>query len=255
MLRHFPDKTKIVFFDLEYYVPEDSRQRKTPGGMTFSPVLLGHKILGGTFQTYFPILDKIESARPVWEWRNGSEKAVLQEVLRLLKREWSPIETRDQLGSLMLCGIGISHSDVPALLAKMTAHQLDSPARIYDLLYGCRQIDLTTATYCQFSFNQSYFAYPKSKSHLYQKYLDGKTIESGKSVWALYEAKDYAAIEERSVAEVSDSVAIYKTMFEHKKRIDRDLARLKKLDKQSKLAADAEPMANPSLQPTASGGG
>ncbi len=255
MLRHFPDKTKIVFFDLEYYVPEDSRERKTPGGMTFSPVLHGHKILGGTFQTYFPMLDKIEQARKIWEWRSGSEKGVLQEVLRLLKHEWNPIESRGQLGSLMLCGIGISHSDVPALLAKMTAHQLESPARIYDLLCGCRQIDLSTATYCQFSFNQSYFAYPKTKSHLYQKYLDGKTMESGKSVWQHYEAKDFAAIESRSVAEVNDSVAIYKAMFEHKKRNDRDIARLKKLDKQSKLAADGDVMTNPSFPPTAFGGG
>ncbi|OQW88922.1 MAG: hypothetical protein BWK72_07195 [Rhodoferax ferrireducens] len=116
-------------------------------------------------------------------------------------------------------------------------------------------MDLSTATYCQFSFNQSYFAYPKTKSHLYQKYLDGKTMESGKSVWQHYEAKDFAAIESRSVAEVNDSVAIYKAMFEHKKRNDRDIARLKKLDKQSKLAADGDVMTNPSFPPTAFGGG
>lgn len=252
MLRHVPDKTKIVFFDLEYYVPQASRQRKTPGGMTFSPVLPGHKILGGTFQTYFPMIDRLEPARAIWEWRSGSEKAALQAMLSLLKHEWRPIESRGEHGSLMLSGIGISHSDVPALLAKMTALQLDSPDRIYDLLCGCRQIDLTTATYCQFSFNQSYFAYPKSKSHLYQKYLNGKTLESGKSVWELYEAKDHAAIEARSMTEVTDSIAIYKTMFEVKKRRDRDLARLKKLDKQVNTAADAA-TANPSIERTSIG--
>ena len=91
MLRHFPDKTKIIFFDLEYYVPLESRERRTPGGMTFSPVLRGHKILGGTFQTYFPMLDKIEPARQIWEWNQGSEKAVLESILRLLKHEWRPI--------------------------------------------------------------------------------------------------------------------------------------------------------------------
>ena len=236
MLRHYPDKTKIIFFDLEYYVPGDGRDRKTPGGMTFSPVVRGHKILGGTFQTYFPMIDKLEPARSTWEWRAGSEKAVLEAILRLLKHEWAPIESRERLGSLMLSGIGISHSDVPALLAKMTALQLDEPSRIYDLLCGCRQIDLTTATYCQFSFNQAYFAYPKTKSHLYQKYLNGKMMESGKSVWDLYESKDYPAIEARSTAEVSDSIAIYKAMFETKKKHDRELARLKKIDKQAARA-------------------
>lgn len=250
MLRHFPDKTKVVFFDLEYYVPEEYRGRRTPGGMMFSPVLPGHKILGGTFQTYFPMLDKIEPARKIWEWHSGSEKAVLQEFLRILKHEWQPIESRDQLGSLMLCGIGISHSDVPSMLAKMTSHQLDSPERIYDLLCGCRQIDLSTATYCQFSFNQAYFAYPKTKSHLYQKYLDGKKMESGKSVWEHYEQKDYAAIEARSVAEINDCVAIYKAMFDHKKRIDRDISRLKKIDKQSKANDESDATAQQSLQQT-----
>lgn len=234
MLKHFPNKTKVLFFDLEFYVPPASRERKTASGMIFSPVLSDHKILGGTFQTYFPMLDKLKPARQLWEWRSGSEKAMLQDVLALLKLEWSPIEREQKHGSLMLSGIGISHSDIPALLAKMVAHNLDRHDRIYDLICGCRQIDLSTATFCQFSFNNSFFAYPKSKSQLYQKYLESKTIETGKSVWDLYESRDYTAIEARSTGEVADSISIYKAMFEHKKRIERDLSRLKKLDKEKK---------------------
>ena len=220
-------------------MPEASRNRKTPGGMTFSPVMHGHKILGGSFQTYFPMLDRLGPLRRIWEWTCGSEESTLREVLNLLVKEWRSIENKESHASLMLCGIGISHSDVPVLLAKMNAHNLDSPERIYDLLCGCRQIDLTTATYCQFSFNNSYFSYPKSKSHLYQKYLNGKSLESGKSVWELYESGNYAAIEARSSEEIADCVAIYKAMFDHKKRIDRDLDRLKKIDKKSKSVTDA----------------
>ncbi len=239
MLRHFPDKTKIIFLDLEYYVPQASRERKSPGGMTFSAVLPDHKILGGTFQTYYPMLDRLSPAREIWEWTAGSEKEALREMLLLLEKEWRSIEREQKHGSLMLSGIGISHSDVPALLAKMTSYNLDSPHRIYDLLCGCRQIDLSTATYCQFSFKNSYFAYPKSKSHLYQQYLSGKILESGKSVWELYETGDYKAIERRSLMEIADTIAIYKTMFENKKRIDRDLERLKKIDKERAAAAEA----------------
>jgi hypothetical protein len=231
MLRHFPDKTKIVFFDLEYFVPPDSRERKAPGGMKFSPHLPGHRILGGTFQTYFPMLDKLEPAKQIWEWRAGSEKQVLQQTLDLLKAEWREIEKKPDLGSLMLCGVGISHSDIPALLAKTVAHELDSPVRIHDLLCGCRQIDLTTATYAQFSFNNAYFAYPKSKAHLYQKYLGTKGVGSGTVVWELFEKGNYAAIEARALSEVWDSVAIYKQMVMTKKQEDRKLARLKKLEK------------------------
>lgn len=231
MLRHFPNKTKVIFFDLEYFVPLEARGRKSPGGLSFSPVSPGHKILGGTFQTFYPILNELLPPRQIWEWGVGSEKAVLQQVLELLKQEWRAIESKNHAGSLMLSGIGISHSDIPTLLAKMVAHDIDAPARIYDLITGCRQIDLSTATYCQFSSGQGYFAYPKTKADLYQKYLSGRTMGSGKSVWDLYEAREFLAIEARSTQEVTDSITIYKAMFDLKKRMIKSLERMKKLDK------------------------
>ena len=119
-LRFYPEKSKIVFLDLEYFVPANDRQRKTPSGMTFSPVLPGHKILGGTFLTYYPMQDKVGKRNKFWEWQLGSETKVLQSIYDLLEREWKSIETKDQAGSLMLSGIGISHSDVPSLLTRLT---------------------------------------------------------------------------------------------------------------------------------------
>ena len=220
--------------------------------MSFSPVSPGHKILGGTFQTFYPILNELMPARQIWEWGAGSERAALGQMLELLKQEWRAIKSKNQVGSLMLSGIGISHSDVPTLLAKMVAHDLDAPARIYDLITGCRQIDLSTATYCQFSSSQGYFAYPKTKADLYQKYLNGRTMESGKSVWDLYEARDYAAIEARSTQEVTDSITIYKAMFDLKKRVAQGMERLKKLDKARELERVALSLDTPSFG-TASG--
>ncbi len=233
MLRFYTNKTKIIFFDLEYYVPATDRERKTPGGMTFSPVLPGHKIIGGTFLTYYPMDDRLGKRIDLWEWKLGSERNVLQAIFDLLQREWKSIEAKDQAGSLMLSGIGISHSDIPSLLARLTSCSIAYSARIYDILCGCRQIDLSTATYCQFSFNQSYFAYPKTKSALYQKYLNGKKMESGKSVWAHYESENYQAIESRSNDEINDALAIYKSMFDLKKQHDASLKRLKRLEKQN----------------------
>lgn len=236
MLHFKPDKTKIIFFDLEYYVPEESRKRSTPSGMVFSPVLPGHKILGGTFQTYYPLLDRIGPARNFWEWSHGSEQSVLSEIIALLEKEWASIERDTSHASPMLGGIGISHSDIPILLAKITSYGLAKNERIFDLICGCRQIDLSTATYCQFSFNNKYFSYPKSKAHLYQKYLAGKIIESGKSVWELYEKRDHPAIQSRCESEVADSISIYKSMFDHKRLIDRDLSKLKRMEKEAKAA-------------------
>jgi hypothetical protein len=240
MLRFYPDKTKVIFFDLEYYVPTTDRGRKTPGGMMFSPVLPDHKILGGTFQTYYPMQDRVGKRRTIWEWNLGTEKEVLRAIFDLLQQEWTSIEAKDQAGSLMLAGIGISHSDVPALLARLSSSAVASQDRIYDLLCGCRQIDLTIATYCQFSFNQAYFSYPKTKSAIYQKYLAGKKIESGKAVWDMYEAGDFGAIERRSTEEIDDALAIYKAMIDIKKLNDRSLAKLKKLEKTSQVPSPTE---------------
>ena len=226
MLRFYPDKTKIIFFDLEYYVPAKDRKRKTPGGMVFSPVLPGHRILGGTFLTYYPLQDRIGKRSDIWEWKLGSENAVLRDIYELLQREWKSIEAKDHAGSLMLSGIGISHSDVPALLARFSSCSIADHYRIHDLLCGCRQIDLVIATYCQFSFNQSYFAYPKAKSALYQKYLNGKNLAPGKSVWDLYESKSFGDIESRCREEVDDALMIYKGMFDLKRRNDQSLKRL-----------------------------
>jgi hypothetical protein len=247
MLRHYPNKTKVIFFDLEYFVPLGDRGRKSPSGMTFSPVTLGHKVLGGTFQTFYPMLNELLPAHRVWEWGTGSERGVLQQILDLLKQEWRTIGSKNQGGSLMLCGIGISHSDVPTLLAKMVEYDLDTPERIYDLITGCRQIDLSTATYCQFSSSQGYFAYPKTKAELYQKYLTGRAMESGKSVWDLYETRNFAAIEARSTQEVEDSINIYKAMFDLKKRVSKGIERLKKLDKAQELERVALSLDTPSF--------
>ena len=237
MLRFYPEKTKIIFFDLEYYVPSTDRERKSPSGMTFSPVIPGHKILGGTFLTYYPMQDRIAKRRSIWEWLVGDEESVLREIFELLQQEWRSIEANDQAASLMLAGIGISHSDIPSLLAKLLPSKVAEKHRIFDLLSGCRQIDLSVATYSQFAFNKSYFSYPKSKSALYQKYLSGKRLDTGKTVWEMYEAGDFGAIEHRCAEEVDDALVIYKAMIDKKKENDRSLRRLKKLEKLQELGS------------------
>jgi hypothetical protein len=238
MLRFFPERTKLLFFDLEYYVPPAGRSRKSLTGMLFAPSLPGHKILGGTFQCYYPMLDRLDPPVQHWEWHHGSEKVVLRSIYELLRAQWRSIAVKTDAGSLMLGGIGISHSDVPALLSKFMSHKIAAEDQTYDTLCGCRQIDLTTATFSQFAFNTGYFAYPKSKAHLCQKYLAGKQVESGKVVWQAYEARDFAAIEARSTEEVTDAIAIYKAMVERKKRTDSDLRRLKKIERSQAESSD-----------------
>lgn len=131
----------------------------------------------------------------------------------------------------MLAGIGISHSDIPALLARMISTRVAPPENVHDLICGCRQIDLSVATYSQFSFNQGYFSYPKTKAALYQKYLVNQKMESGTTVWDAYDAENYQAIESRCKQEIVDMLAIYKAMVDLRKRTDSSLKRLKRLEK------------------------
>lgn len=229
MLRFYPETTKVIFLDLEYYVPKADRGRASYGGMSFSPFLPGHRIIGGVFQTYFPMQDRLEAPHGFWEWELGSEAAVLRTLYQHLGTQWRSISK--QSGSLMLAGIGISHSDIPALLARMVSAEVAPPENVHDLLCGCRQIDLSVATFCQFSFNQSYFAYPKTKAALYQKYMPNRKMESGTIVWDAYDAKNYQAIESRCRQEIDDMLAIYKAMVDLRKHTDSNLKRLKRFEK------------------------
>lgn len=229
--KFFPERTKIIFFDLEYYVPPVDRKRPTFSGMSFSPHMEGHKVLGGSFLTYYPIEDRIGKRLNFWEWNIGDERGVLEAIYKNLEAEWKSYSHPEQAGALMLSGIGISHSDVPCLMARMAKYDLAKASRIYDVIYGCRQVDLSVATFCQFSFNKGYFSFPKKKMELYQKYIDGKKIDSGKSVWDAYESKDFSAIESRCSDEVDDCLNIYKAMFDLRKARDSEFRRLKHLEK------------------------
>jgi hypothetical protein len=235
MIRFNPKTTKVLFFDLEFFTPPKDRERITPGSMKFSPVRPGHKIIGGVFQTYYPMLDKLDDPIAIWEWKLGSERAVLKKIQSILHKEWYCFEKYPPLGSLILCGIGIARSDLPALYARMTALSINRPERLYHLLFGGQLIDLTISTLCQFNFNYPYFAYPKPKAELYQKYLNGKKIEPGLKVLDFYDRSAFDEIESRTLEEVKDMIAIYKAMFDRNHKVGADLRRLKKIDKE-KLA-------------------
>lgn len=229
MLRFYPETTKMVFLDLEYYVPMGDRGRTSYGGLSFSPFLPGHKVLGGVLQTYFPMQDRTEPPLGFWEWDLGSEEAMLKALYTYLESIWRSIKR--QSGGLILAGIGISHSDIPTLLSRMVSAGVASPQDVHDLVCGCRQIDLSVASFAQFSLNNRYFAYPKKKAELYQKYLPGRRMESGTNVWEAYDAGSHSAIEARCKQEIDDMLAIYKAMVDISKRTNGALKRLKRFDK------------------------
>lgn len=211
----FPDKhTKVIFLDLEYYVPQTDRAARSSGGMNYSPYKEGHKIIGGVFQTYYSKLREAQPPKAFWEWELKTERAVLAAILRHLVQEWEPLRRTKDACSLVLSGIGITHSDVPVLMARLLHYQLAKAEDLFGLLYGARCIDLSTLAITQFKVTSPHLAYPKSKAHLYQKYQVGSTLDRATSVWKHYDAHQYDSIEDRCRTEVADCMDIYKAIMD-----------------------------------------
>lgn len=54
IIQYYPEKTQIIFFDLEFYVPECDREGRL--GLKANPYKNDHFLIGGTFIKTFPLL-------------------------------------------------------------------------------------------------------------------------------------------------------------------------------------------------------
>ena len=68
IVQYYPEKTQILFFDLEFYVPENDREGRL--GLKANPYKNGHFLIGGTFLRYFPLLnhEKNNIKKEFWIW-------------------------------------------------------------------------------------------------------------------------------------------------------------------------------------------
>ena len=114
--------------------------------------------------------------------------------------------------SPLLCGIGISSSDVPVLIELFKRYKILSNAEAFRFQSNFRVIDLSQLGIVCFN-NGNDFLYPKIKNELLNKFMSGTKFESGKSVWDLYESKDYTGITERVNDEIISTHHIYKSLL------------------------------------------
>lgn len=128
--------------------------------------------------------------------------------------------------SPILCGIGITTSDLPILIELFKRYKILTNAEAFVFQNKFRVVDLSQLSISTFN-NGNNFLYPKSKNEILLKYINGKKFESGKAVWELYESKDYAGIEERVLDEVTSTHKCYKL-------INDDLHNFKALEKAEK---------------------
>lgn len=226
-----PEKCRVIFFDLEFYVPLKGRERE---GFCYNPWDKGSKLLGGSFLVANPEKDlkpeSVVTARNIksfWLWESNSEKELLEKVYVLLKKSYDVVyKAHDGKVSPILCGIGISSSDVPILFELFKRYKILSNAEAFYFQNKFRVIDISQLSIATFN-NNSNFIYPKQKKLILQKYMPGKKFESGKSVWGLYDEKNYEGIKARVIDEVLCTHHCYMKVLE-------DFRNFKKLEKNKK---------------------
>lgn len=110
---------------------------------------------------------------------------------------------------LILVGTGISRLDVPTLYVRSALHRIDAEAALYETYFKTKVVDLGDVGIALFKSNPTiYSIYPKTTNVLVSRLQIQTHKTSGKSVWDLYEAREFDAIKERTAGEVADVMEI-----------------------------------------------
>lgn len=237
-------KCRVIFFDLEFYVPVESRAKT---GFSYNPWDESCKILGGSFLTANPEKDFgiseesiLRKTKSLWLWEHGSERELLYKIYITLKDVRDYVhQAHDGAVSPILCGIGITSSDVPILFELFKRFNILSNQEAFSLQNSFRVIDLSQLAVATFN-NSNNFLYPKTKNHILNKYLPSTRFDSGKSVWDLYEANDYDKIQSRVLAEVFSTHKCYELIYS-------DLNKFKILEVNDKKRKSLERKNSPDL--------
>ena len=225
------EKCRVIFFDLEFYVPESSRLEV---GFSYNPWDESCKFLGGSFLVANPADDfdickseVIRKTKSFWLWNYASEKELLENIFTILKAAHDKVKrAHDGAVSPILCGIGITSTDIPILFELFKRFKILSNEEAFRLQNGFRVVDISQLAISTFN-NPNYFLYPKTKSQILNKYVPNLTFETGKSVWHLYESNKLEEIQQRVELEIFVTHKCYES-------IKADLENFKKLEELEK---------------------
>jgi hypothetical protein len=206
-----PRFTEVIYFDIECYVPINERQQ-SKSSMKFNPCKDKDFVLGGVFRRSFPLQNRIEQPKEIWNWKPEAEKATLTEIYSFFKQSWNLLDGKtDQNPDLILIGTGISRHDIPTLYMRSLKHNIDSQEALYETYFKTKVVDLGDAGILLFRNNPKiYPMYPKTTNALMSRIGLQTQVrkETGKNVWELYELGQYDAIKERTLSEVENAVKI-----------------------------------------------
>lgn len=214
ILQYFPERTQIIFFDLEFYVPECDRDDGRIG-LKANPYRDNHFLIGGTFHRYFPLLENENRnvRRQYWIWKyNNSEEKMLRDILKFIEESWNIIKKKNNQAELFFSGIGISRADIQYLFARSLKLKLRTAEELYNIFYKARFLDFETIVIPYFN-NKDNMLRTKSTNEIIAKFKIERDRGAAADIWPQFDNKEYKAIQERNVNEVSDLLIIYKTVI------------------------------------------
>jgi len=215
MVQFTPALTDFLVFDLEAFVPPLDRKRKTGASLAVNPYREGHTLLGGVVYGSRPLMNEVVlDYSHHWIWREGGEKEVVSSFYNIFADMWSGLKTKKMIqADPVVCGIGISTFDMPFLLTKCLQYEVAPPEEIYETLGKCRVVDLSVAG-IGFVPTHNPILHPCTHNQLANALLPKRESKpTGKKVWDMVDAKDYAAVERRCEGEVREMVEIAAQML------------------------------------------
>lgn len=210
-----PSNAVIVFFDLEYYVP--LKNRSISGmGLIYDPHVAGNFLIGGCAYT-LRVADLQNNEPPTkiashWGKSFADEKKVVTELFKVLKHALKMNKRNKDQFSPLLCGIGIIHSDWPALLSLFVKYGLVEAGQVFKFQSQFRTLDLQIIG-IPFFKSKHPLLYPKKKSELVLKFLNEKPDSDGKEVWSMFDDGMFDQISIRTEKEVKQTLRIYQKLF------------------------------------------
>lgn len=236
-------KCETIIFDLEYYVPPSSRKEI---GLNYNPWDKKCRLLGGSFLTISPF--NIGNSSPhqlkkrvksLWLWNHESEKELLTKIYELMKKTSDKTRNgHDGRMSAVMCGIGITNSDIPVLFELFKRYHILTNAEAFDFQNSFRFVDASQIAIGLFGHGN--YLYPIPKGALTSKYTPGIKFDSGESVWGMYESKSYSTIQSRVNDEVIMTYQVYEGFIDeidkHKSLVKSHKNAVKKAKKEQETA-------------------
>ncbi|MRI34831.1 hypothetical protein EOPP23_17785 [Endozoicomonas sp. OPT23] len=188
-------------------MPEQSRKKQ---GLAYNPWDSECRFLGGCFmaasasQDLHDGIDNYSGKMDAfWLWNYPSEAELVEAVFYYLSNiAEQGSRNGNRRVSPLLCGIGITHSDLPVLLDLFRRYGLLDNPKAFVFQNQFRSLDLSQLAVAMFN-NSNRLLYPKAKNTILSKYTPDTLFESGRAVWTLYEQEKYRIIEERVVEEIA----------------------------------------------------